>query len=161
MINSLQRRPGNATCAPPKRRPKGWTLERRARQAARARETQPWRHATGPRSETGKARSSMNGLKHGYRSRAHIFDMRRARYVLRLAARNIAIVRAHLRLRRLEDSLRHKPETPFSKLQLNHFRGVLEGITASPMPERPTFPLSRRSCGAAKAEGIGFWLAQR
>jgi hypothetical protein len=149
MINNLQRRASEATCAPLKRRPKGWTPERRARQSARARETQPWRHATGPRSETGKARSAMNGLKHGHRSRAHIFDMRRARYVLRLAARNIAIVRAYLRLRRLEDSLRHKPETPFSRLQLNYARDVLEGITRSPMPARPTFP------------GIGFWPAQR
>jgi hypothetical protein len=149
MISSLQRRPSEATCAPRKRRPKGWTVERRARQSARARETQPWRHATGPRSETGKARSSMNGLKHGYRSRAHIFEMRQARYVLRLAARNIAIVNAYLRLRRLENSLRGKPQTPFSTLQLNHARDVLVGITSSPMPVRPTLP------------GIGFWPAQR
>src|SRR6185503_20828853 len=97
-----------------KRRPKGlprrsgakagWSLERRARASARARETQPWRHATGPRSEAGKARSAMNGMKHGYRSRAHIFEMRRARYLLRLTARNIAILRLHLRIRRLEQS---------------------------------------------------------
>ena len=161
MINSLQRRPREATCAALKRRPKGWTPERRARQSARARETQPWRHATGPRSETGKARSAMNGLKHGHRSQAHIFDMRRARYVLRLAARNIAILRLHLRIRRLEQSLSRKPQTPFSTLQLKHLRDVLKGITSAPMPERPTFPLSRRSCGAAKAEGIGFWPPQR
>jgi len=162
MISNLQRRPQEATCAPRNRRPKGlphrsgakagWTVERRARQSARARETQPWRHATGPRSETGKARSAMNGLKHGYRSRAHIFEMRRARYLLRLTARNIAILRLHLRIRRLEQSLRRKPSTPFSTLQLDHLRDVLKGRRNAPMPVRPTFPLSRRSCGAAKAE---------
>ena len=48
-----------------------WTPERRAAQAAWARATQPWKHATGPRSVDSKARSSLNALKHGARSRAH------------------------------------------------------------------------------------------
>jgi hypothetical protein len=132
-------------------------VERRARASARIHETQPWRHATGPRSETGKARSAMNGLKHGYRSRAHIWDMRRARYVLRLAARNIAILRLHLRIRRLEQSLRRKPPTPFSTLQLNYLRDVLEGRTNAPMPCPPE-PWRRRT---AAPQGIGFCPPQR
>ena len=152
MINNLQRRPSDATCARLKRRPKGWTLERRARASARALETQPWRHATGPRSETGKARSAMNGLKHGYRSRAHIFEMRRARYLLRLTARNIAILRLHLRIRRLEQSLRRKPQTPFSTLHLNHLRDVLKGRTSAPMPARPSFPCRAGTLGARAME---------
>ena len=146
MISNLQKHPSEPACARVKRRPKGWTVERPARQSARARETQPWRHATGPRSETGKARSAMNGMKHGFRSRAHIFKRRHATYVLRLAARNIAIVRTVLRLRRLLHSLRRRPQTPFSMLQLNHLHAVLDGLTSAPMPIPP--------------EGLGFWPPQ-
>ena len=156
MISSLQRRLGEATCAPRKRRPKGWTPDRRARQSARVRETQPWRHATGPRSEAGKARSKMNGLKHGLRTREGMLARRLARYVLGLAARNNAIVRAFLRLKRLEQSLRHRPHTPLSLLQLNHARAVLEGLRRSPMPTRPIIPLSRRS-PEGEGGGLGFW----
>jgi hypothetical protein len=35
---------------------KGWTPERRARQAERTRLAQPWKHSTGPKTQTGKAR---------------------------------------------------------------------------------------------------------
>lgn len=101
MTNSLHTRPRGPFCAPLKRRPKGWTPARRARQSALIRLWQPWRRSTGPRTEAGKARSAMNPLKHGGRSRAHILEMRRVRYALRLAARNIALLRAHIRLRKL------------------------------------------------------------
>ena len=65
MTNSLHARPQGPTCGPIKRRPKGWTPERRARQAALIRLWQPWRRFPGPRTEAGKARSAMNPLKHG------------------------------------------------------------------------------------------------
>ncbi len=42
---------------------------------------------------------SMNALKHGFRSRATIREYQKIRYVLRFAARNIAILRAHIRAR--------------------------------------------------------------
>ena len=101
MTNSLHTLPQGPTCAPRKQRPKGWTPARRVRQAALIRLWQPWRRSTGPRTETGKARVATNPLKHGGRSRAHILEMRRVRYALRLAARNIALLRAHIRLRKL------------------------------------------------------------
>lgn len=42
-----------------------WTAEARAKQAALARHYQPWKHACGPKSPAGKARSSLNAYKHG------------------------------------------------------------------------------------------------
>ena len=77
---------------------------RRARQAALIRLWQPWRRSTGPRSEPGKARSAANALTHGYRSRANLLRLRRIRYALRLAARNIAALRAHIRATALRDA---------------------------------------------------------
>lgn len=44
---------------------KGWTPERRARQAALIRTWQPWVQSTGPRSAEGKARAARNGDKGG------------------------------------------------------------------------------------------------
>jgi len=44
----------------------GWTPERRARQAALIRTWKPWEHATGPRSDEGKARTARNGFKGGH-----------------------------------------------------------------------------------------------
>ncbi len=88
-------------------------------------EWQPWRRSTGPRSEAGKAQSAMNGLKHGGRSRAHIMQMRRVRNVLRLAARNIAILRTHIRVTRLEHALAAAPQTPATISKLTALRDVL------------------------------------
>lgn len=39
---------------------KGWTLERRRRQAERIRTWKPWERSTGPRTLAGKARISLN-----------------------------------------------------------------------------------------------------
>ncbi len=44
---------------------KGWTPERRARQAELIRNWKPWEKSTGPRSEEGKARSARNGDRGG------------------------------------------------------------------------------------------------
>ncbi len=51
---------------------KGWTEERRKAQAERCRSNKPWEKATGPKTDKGKARSSMNAFKHGDRCR--VFD---------------------------------------------------------------------------------------
>ena len=44
-----------------------WTPERRARQAEEIRRWQPWTRSTGPRTEAGKERSSLNAYKGGTR----------------------------------------------------------------------------------------------
>ena len=49
----------------------------------------------------------MNALKHGSRSRATIHKFQRVRYVLRLSAENIKLVRLAIRLRRPQ--IRYKP----------------------------------------------------
>ena len=113
MTNSLRTGPATPISGAAKHRPKGlprrsrvaakagWTPERRAQQAERIRLWQPWRRSTGPRTERGKARVAINPLKHGGRSRAHILEMRRVRHALRLAAYNVARLRAFIRLRAL------------------------------------------------------------
>jgi hypothetical protein len=84
----------------------GWTEQRRARQSALVARWQPWRRATGPRTDAGKARSSANAFKHGLRSRAHLESQRQAREkrreirrFLSIAAHNIRIARIFLRAR--------------------------------------------------------------
>lgn len=42
---------------------RGWSQERRARQAAAIREWRPWERSTGPRTTTDKAVSSRNAFK--------------------------------------------------------------------------------------------------
>ena len=87
----------------------GWTPERRARQAALIRGWQPWRRSTGPKTEADKARCAMNALKYGYRSRARIEELRKVRYILRLSARNIELVRLYIRQRDARPRVRIKP----------------------------------------------------
>lgn len=50
---------------------KGWTDERRRKAAERIRQAKPWKKSTGPRTEEGKRRSSLNAFKHGGRSRQY------------------------------------------------------------------------------------------
>ena len=45
-----------------------WTPERRAKQAQAIQAWQPWKRATGPRSDAGKAKASQNAYKGGERS---------------------------------------------------------------------------------------------
>jgi len=89
----------------------GWSPERRARQAALIRNWAPWRHSTGPKTEAGKERCSKNALRHGGRSRAHIRELQRIRYVLRLAADNIRKVRLLIQMRQAaaRPRLKYKP----------------------------------------------------
>ena len=44
---------------------KCWTEERRRKQAENIRKHKPWAKSTGPRTESGKARSRHNAYKHG------------------------------------------------------------------------------------------------
>ena len=45
---------------------KGWTTERRARQAELIQAWRPWERSTGPRTDEGKARTARNGFKGGH-----------------------------------------------------------------------------------------------
>jgi hypothetical protein len=47
---------------------KGWTDERRKKQAENCRKTKPWTNATGPKTDEGKKRSAQNTYAHGMRS---------------------------------------------------------------------------------------------
>lgn len=53
------------TDTPPKN---GWSDERRTKHAQAIRRWAPWAKSTGPRTASGKARSSRNARKHGRRS---------------------------------------------------------------------------------------------
>jgi len=64
---------------------KGWSEERRARQAALIREWKPWEKTTGPKSKAGKAKTAKNAMKHGGRSRRLIAERR---YIGRLLQRS-------------------------------------------------------------------------
>jgi hypothetical protein len=100
VTNRLHRAQSEEISRRVKRRRKGWSAERRALQAAVIRRSKPWQHATGPRTQSGKARCAMNALKHGRRSRATIRMFQRVRHALRLAAKNNERLRAHIRARR-------------------------------------------------------------
>ena len=51
----------------------GWTQERRAQQSLKIRQWQPWTRSTGARTPEGKAASSRNAFKGGWR--AELRDM--------------------------------------------------------------------------------------
>ena len=74
-----------------------WSAERRAKQAERVRDSQPWLKSTGPKTQTGKVRSAANAKKHGFRSRAFIERVQVERQLVREAADTIALAKAFLR----------------------------------------------------------------
>lgn len=53
---------------------KGWTLERRQRQAEQIRRCRPWEHSTGPVTAIGKAKVSRNAYKGGVRPQLRVLS---------------------------------------------------------------------------------------
>jgi len=96
-LAASERQPKSSCAA---RSAKGWTSERRARQAERIRLWQPWREPTGPKTEIGKARVATNALRHGYQGRAWLLSARRIRHAIRLCADTVLLARALMRLPR-------------------------------------------------------------
>jgi len=70
---------------------RGWPPARRKAQAQRIRAQKPWLHATGPRTEAGKARTARNAYRHGFRSA----DYRHLCALLRSQKNFIKQVRKH------------------------------------------------------------------
>ena len=85
----------------------------------------------------------MNALKHGFRSRATIGEYRRIRHVLRLAARNIAILRAHIRAR----DQAARPQIKFKPWYAPRVSVREAGLS----PTWPPKPIGRRR--SSKSEG--------
>ncbi len=70
-----------------------WTAEQRQAQRELIQRVQPWRKSTGARTPKGKARSSQNALKHGFRSREQIESRRQISKLIRQCKE---IIRTHL-----------------------------------------------------------------
>jgi len=150
--NRLQRRGRKASSARSDRSRKGlsrrsraakagWSPERRARQAALIRSWAPWQRSTGPKTVAGKTRCAMNALKHGSRSQAKIREYQRIRYVLRLAAQNIALLWLHIRLHDARPRIKFKfppSALPFRSATL-----------------KPTSPLRGGQTAGAQRGGLG------
>ena len=96
---------------------KGWTPERRARQAELTRLLRPWLRATGPKTKAGKARVALNALRHGYRGRAWRERARRIRRAIRVCAETVLLTRA-LMLRQSTRPL------PFRYSRMNGLREI-------------------------------------
>lgn len=79
---------------------KGWTEERRKKQAEIIRKNKPWEKSTGPKTQAGRARSSINALKNGNHSAA-MKELRKA--ILGARAFNRHIYR-HMVLDHIEKS---------------------------------------------------------
>ncbi len=68
----------------------GWTAERRAAQAERARRLKPWTDSTGPRTAAGKAKVARNALKTGLHAQPFRDEVREIRAFLRLNRQTVA-----------------------------------------------------------------------
>ncbi|MCB1530968.1 MAG: hypothetical protein H6853_04575 [Rhodospirillales bacterium] len=79
----------------------GWTEERKRKQAEAIRRWKPWEKSTGPKSEAGKARVSLNAWKHGMRTR----NLQEYEELLRL---NAAFLQQLGRLRIADDRMAKK-----------------------------------------------------
>jgi hypothetical protein len=112
-----------------RKRPKGWTPERRTRQSRLIRRWQPWRHSTGPRTDLGKARCAMNPLSHRGLSDAALLELRHARQLLRFAAHNLRTFRAVLRAR---NSKSHLPLVGRACPPPTGVRSILRGACPPP-----------------------------
>lgn len=73
-----------------------WSPERRQQQALRCRQFQPWTKSTGPRTELGKARSSLNSRSNRNKRDAQNFDIVAALVmeIERLKQENIELLEA-------------------------------------------------------------------
>lgn len=71
---------------------KGWTPERRARQAELIRRWQPWKLSTGPKSQEGKTAAARNAWKGGFRplTRELAKELKEQDYCRRSLARQCA-----------------------------------------------------------------------
>jgi len=156
MIKRLQRAAAKPVSARSRRSHQGWSPERRARQAALIRRWAPWRRSTGPKTAAGRTRCSMNALKHGYRSQARIRELRRVRYVLRLAARNIEMVRLHIRMRDARPRIKYKFPPPHAvrvPASLALLRARFDHLSSPACGSRA--PLRQRSCRGPERPPIG------
>src|SRR5262249_38170217 len=79
------------------RETKGWSPERRARQAHLIRNWRPWTRSTGPRTAAGKKVTAMNALKHGFRSRRVRNEFRAVRLALARCRQTAALAADYLK----------------------------------------------------------------
>jgi len=68
----------------------GWTAERRAAQAERARTNRPFTKSTGPKSSDGKAKVARNALKTGLHAQPFRDEIREIRAFLRFNRQTVA-----------------------------------------------------------------------
>ena len=76
---------------------KGWSEERRARQAVAIRRWKPWEKSTGPKTEKGKEAVRYNAVTHGARTA----ELEAVRYVLRVQRRNLKALMDRMTVPRL------------------------------------------------------------
>lgn len=62
---------------------RNWTSEQKQRQSKLIQKWKPWNSSTGAKTPEGKARSSQNALKHGFRSGSAIAHQKEARQELK------------------------------------------------------------------------------
>ncbi len=64
---------------------RGWTLEQRSRQAELIHRWRPWEKSSGPKTASGKAKSSQNAFRHGGRSQKTIIKNRELRNLMKMS----------------------------------------------------------------------------